>query len=230
MRSITWALCLLAALCCSGCKKDETPTPPSGGPDDPNETETAPKAEPAAAGSAKAPEGQPANPMEAMAKMAQAAQAMAGGQQKQFGPVVNWRKLAPFVPQKIGDFAATGELEGSTAGMGGMQTTNVKRRYKADKRELRLEITDTSLVPMLRTGFAMARTVTEDSTKGLKKGVEVDGAPGLLEWRARNKRGKLSVLAGGRFIVELRLTPTDDPEAVVKIAKTLDLDQLAKVK
>ena len=65
------------------------------------------------------------------------------------------------MPDKLGDFEAAGELDGSTSGMGNMQVSKVSRRYKSGDTRLRLQITDTSLVPMLRAGFAMAAQVQQ---------------------------------------------------------------------
>lgn len=224
---------LVLLLAPAGCKKDE-PGQPGGQAQAgaPAETAKPAAAEPAPARPATGNEAaKPANPMEALAQLAKAGEALSKGMgQKELGPVVSWRDLQPFAPDKIGDHAAEGELDGSTGSMGAMKVSSVKRRYKAGESELRLEISDTSMVPMLRAGFAMAAHVQEDSTRGIKKGVTVEGQPGLLEWRKAGKRGKLALLVGGRFIVNLRLRPTDDPEAVVKLAKQIDLKKLAELK
>jgi len=227
---------LVLLLVLAGCKKDEPAQP--GGQAQAGAATPAESARPATAEPAESPKpaagkeaAKPANPMEALAQLAKAGEALSKGMgQKQLGPVVNWRDLQPFAPDKIGDYAAEGELDGSTGSMGAMKVSSVKRRYKAGESQLRLEISDTSMVPMLRAGFAMAAHVQEDSTRGIKKGVTVEGQPGLLEWRKAGKRGKLALLVGGRFIVNLRLRQTDDPEAVVKLAKQLDLKKLAELK
>ena len=57
----------------------------------------------------------------ALAKLAKAADEAQGGNLQ--NKVVNWRKLAPFVPEKLGDLAAAGELDGSTGGMGAILGT-----------------------------------------------------------------------------------------------------------
>lgn len=222
---------LLLLLALGSCKKDapEQPTgqePASATPATPSPAEK--PAEPPKAGGTKE---QPANPLQALAHLAKAGEALSKGMgQKELGPVVNWRELQPFAPDKLGEFVAEGELDGSTGSMGAMKVSSVKRRYKAGESRLQLEISDTSLVPMLRAGFAMAAQVQEDSTRGVKKGITVEEQPGMLEWRKSGKRGKLALLVGGRFIVNLRLRPTEDPEAVIKLAKELELKKLAGLK
>jgi hypothetical protein len=162
--------------------------------------------------------------------LAEASKALTGAGAKPKGNVVNWRKLAPLLPDKLGDFATDGELKGSTNTVGAMKISEVKRRYKAGDKKLRVEIADAWLVPMLRTGFAMAQMVNQDSTEGVKKGVKVNGQPGIVEWRKARQRGKLTIMVGGRFLMKLSLRPTDSPDEVVKLAKGLDLATLAKLK
>lgn len=174
-----------------------------------------------------------------------AAQAMAGvlgalgaggkgvGANKKLGKVVNWRKLVPFVPDKVGGYQAERPLKGSTAGIGGLQQSRVKRRYARGDKKLRLEIIDTSMVPMLRTGFAMARSMHRDSTEGITRGLDVSSQPGVLQWRSSSKRAKLTLLVGGRFLVALKLRPVkggDEVDEIVSLAKSLDLGALAKLK
>ena len=70
-------------------------------------------------------------------------------------------------------------------------TPSQRRRYRAGDKRLDIEIVDTSLVPMMRAGFAMAQMVKKDSTEGVQRGTTVDGQPGVLEWRKRRQRGKM---------------------------------------
>ena len=182
------------------------------------------KTEPPQAGG---PQG-PAQMKAAMEAMAKAGAAMQGGQVQ--GKVVNWRKLAPFVPEKIGDYTPTRELKGSTGGMGQMQVTTVKRRYKAGDKKLKVEIVDTSLVPAMRASFAMIQSINEDSSDGVRRGTTVAGQPALLEWRKARQRGKLTIICGGRFLVNISLRPSDDPQEVLKLAASFDLKGLAGLK
>ncbi len=145
-------------------------------------------------------------------------------------PVVNWRKLEPFLPDELGDFSSDKELKGKTATMGDMKATTVKRRYKAGKRSLKVEIIDTSMAPMLRAGFAMMKAYSEDSTEGVKKAIKVAGNPAMLDWRKKRSRGELNVLVAGRFMIKLTLRPCEKPEEVVAVAKKIDMAKLAKVK
>ena len=162
--------------------------------------------------------------------LAEASKALGAAGASPAGDVVNWRKLEPLLPAKLGSFEADGELKGATNAMGAMKISTVKRSYKAGDRRLRAEIADAWLVPMLRSGFAMAQLVKQDSSEGVKKGVKVSGQPGLLEWRKARKRGKLTILIADRFLLKLSLEPSEEPDEVVKLAADLALDKLAKLK
>jgi hypothetical protein len=228
MKSLLSLLCVLVAvMLITGCKKKEEVA----------EVEAA-KALGEAAKALGAMSGQGAEGSAEAAKgvgdvgkaLAEATKALAGAGAKPQGNVVNWRKLAPLLPDKLGDYAADGEVKGSTNTMGSMKISEVKRRYKAGDKKLRVEISDAWLVPMLRTGFAMAQAVNQDSSEGIQKGVKINGQPAILKWRKARKRGRLTIMVGGRFMMKLSLRPSEDPDEVVKLAKGLDLSALAKLK
>ncbi len=171
------------------------------------------------------------------AAMAQAAQAMGQAAQALGQPggaatndVVNWRKLAPLLPDELGGFKAGGEVSGSTNAMGAMKVSQVKRRYARGSQELEVEIIDAWLASMMRTGFAMAMAINEDSSEGMKKGLKLEGNPAILDWRKADKRGELTLLAANRFVVKLELQPTEDPEEVLQVVKALALAKLADLK
>jgi hypothetical protein len=146
------------------------------------------------------------------------------GQQGQanLGPVVNWRDLSAFLPDSLGELEASGEIDGETTSMQGLQVTTVKRRYKAGKRGARLELVDTSLAAFLRAPFAMVAMVQEDSSRGYKKGTQVQGQPAIAEWNEKGKRSEVHILAGGRFLVNLELDDAQQGQAE-SLAANLDL-------
>jgi hypothetical protein len=166
------------------------------------------------------------NPMQALQALGalgqQAQQVLSQQGQANLGPVVNWRDLSAFLPDSLGDLKATGEIDGETTSMQGLQVTTVKRRYKADKRGARLELVDTSLAAFLRAPFAMVQMVQEDSSRGYKKGTQVQGQPAIAEWNEKQKRSEVHILAGGRFLVNLELDDASMGQAEA-LAGSLDL-------
>lgn len=155
-----------------------------------------------------------------------AMQAMGAGT----GPVVNWRELSAFVPEKIGAFEKQGELDGSTNSMGGMQVTKVERHYKAGGQRAQIEIVDANLVAMLKMPFAMISMINEDSTRGFKKGKQVAGHPAIVEWTESSKHSKVTILVGDRFIVNIEVRDASAMDAAEKLASALDIAALARLK
>lgn len=172
---------------------------------------------------AKAAQG---NPMAAAAAAMAAMQGTTGGTAVS---VVNWREIAKVMPESVEGFAADGELKGETTGMGGMQVSEVKRRYKKGDKELRLEITDTSMVAALRAPFAMMAMINEDSSEGYKKGGTIGAHPGLAEWESKNKESHAAVLVADRFLVNVKIENAEPGDAE-KVVKGLELGDLAKLK
>jgi len=185
-----------------------TPPPPPPLPPAPPGAPPAPSALPA---------GVPADALkalEALGKLGQNGQSM-------LGPVVSFRDLVPFLKDELGSFKAEGAPDGKTSSLQGMQVTEVKRRYKSAEQSLRLSITDTSLAPFMRAGFAMAQMVQEDSTRGYKKGGVFAGHPGIAEWN-ENGKSELHVLAGGRFLIDISISKST-PGAAEQLLASLDV-------
>ena len=162
------------------------------------------------------------------AKAVAALQAMgkAGGK----GPITNWRQLATFLPDKLGEIADDGDLDGATTNAGGMKVTNVKRRYKGgDKVRIDVTITDTFVAPMLRAPFAMAALVEEDTSRGYKKGTKLKGHTAIVEWRKQSQRSHATLMVGERFVVDVKVRGTDKDDHASDVVGLLDLDALAKV-
>lgn len=146
------------------------------------------------------------------------------------GPAVNWRQLTPFMPEKLGEFEAKGELDGSTNKAGGFEVTEVKRRYEAGSRKLSLKIVDATATPFLRAPFAMATMINEDSSKGYKKGKTISGNGAVVEWTERSKQSSVQMLVAQRFLVELRVFDAAAPDEAEKLVQQLKLDDLGKLK
>ncbi len=164
--------------------------------------------------------GAPADALKALEALGQ----LGKNAQAELGPVVSFRDLAPFLKDDIGSFKADGKLDGKTTSIQGMQISEVKRSYKNGEQRLRVSITDTSLAPFMRAGFAMAQMIQEDSTRGYKKGGQFQGQPGIAEWK-ESGQSELHVLAGGRFLVDISISKASAGDAEQLFAK-LDVPAL----
>jgi hypothetical protein len=145
------------------------------------------------------------------------------------GPVANWRQLAPFVPEELGSFSAKGELDGKTQSMGGIEVSNVSRRYEDGDRRATVRLTDTHFSTLLRAPFKMAAMVEEDSSKGYKKGKKIAGHTALVEWSRPSGRSKALLLVNDRYMLDIQVRGTKTPDDAEKVAAELDLDGLAKL-
>jgi len=159
-----------------------------------------------------------------LAKGLAAAQALSTGG----GPAVNWRKLAPFLPDTLGDLKADGEVKGETQKMGAFENSKVSRRYKSGESTVSISIADGTAMPLLRAPFAMAAMISEDSSEGYKKGTKIEGHTAVVEWREKTKRSEATALIGERFVLHVELSKSQ-PEAAEGIIKKMPLAELAKL-
>jgi hypothetical protein len=225
--SIMIRLSLVLALALAGCAessesesaspaaKAPPPPPPPPLPTPPRGSNVA--AEPEPTDSIPNIPGMPDEAMKAMQELGKL-----GSAQALMGPVVSFRDLAGFLPDELAGFQAKDEVDGKTTSMNGMQLTEVSRRYARDGETLRIKIVDTSLLPMLRAGFAMVQMVQEDSTRGYKKGGSYKGHPGIAEWKKARKQSELRVLAAQRFMIEVELQKSSEG-AAEKVFDALDV-------
>ena len=159
-----------------------------------------------------------------MAKGLAAMQALGGNG----GPAVNWRKLATFLPDTIGDLKADGAVKGETQKMGAFEHSQVSRHYKRGDSSVTVTISDGSAMPMLRAPFAMAAMISEDSSEGFKKGTKIEGHTAIVEWREQAKRSEATALVGEKFVLHVELSKAT-PDAAEAIVKQMPLAELAKL-
>jgi hypothetical protein len=161
-----------------------------------------------------------------LAKGLAAAQALTAGG----GPAVNWRQLAPFLPDSIGELKADGAVKGKTEKAGPMEHSQASRDYKLGESRVDISIADSSAMPLIRTPFAMAAMISEDSSEGYKKGSKIDGNTAIVEWRDQSKHSQATVLVGDRFVVNVSVHKAAKPEAAEEVLKQLPLAEIAKLK
>lgn len=161
-----------------------------------------------------------------LAKGLAAAQAMTAGG----GPAVNWRKLAAFLPDTLGELKAHGDVKGKTEKAGPMEHSNASRHYMLGDGRVQISIADSSAMPLLRAPFAMAAMVSEDSSEGFKKGTKIAGHTAIVEWRDKSKQSEATALIGDRFIVHVEVSKASKPELAQELLTQLDLAEIAKLK
>ena len=150
---------------------------------------------------------------------------------------VDFRKLKELMPAELEGLKRT-ENSGEKNSFGAVSMSTAKAQYKKSKDQddekepsISIELIDYGGVEMAK-GLAMAWTMAEidkDSDTGYEKTVKVKGNPGMETWEKEGKRGKVQMLVGSRFIVNLETTNIPS-EKVIKIAESLPLDKIAALK
>jgi hypothetical protein len=146
------------------------------------------------------------------------------------GPLVSWRDLAHFIPDKLGEFVQQGEVDGSIAGVVGMQASRALCKYEAGGKTLFITITDAIGAGALREPFARAAGLNEDSASGYQKGKRIGAHPAIAVWQTRMKRSEVTMLVADRFVVKVDVRQAATDDEAEKLAVMLDIDGLAKLK
>jgi hypothetical protein len=185
---------------------------------------------PSAAGAPAAPSAPsaPANPNDPAAQMQKALGGMFGAAgNNPNAKAVSWRDLAPFLGDDVGGWKADGDVKGESTQMGAFSVSEARRTYKKDTVTTTIKIVDTSMNTMLAAAFNMARMANVDASDHYQKGIDIGGAPGVEEWHSGGKNAKVSVLVGGRFIIETNTSGVPDAKGLVELVGKLDLGKLA---
>ncbi|HZS38653.1 MAG TPA: hypothetical protein VFF06_17600 [Polyangia bacterium] len=215
------SLLLLAPLGCDD--KKGAPAAPS-----------APSANPAAPSVPSAPNvpanpAVPANPNDPAAQMQKALGGMFGAQNNPNAKAVSWRDLAPLLGDDLAGWKADGDVKGESTQMGAFSVSEARRSYKKGDSSATVKIVDTSMNTMLAAAFNMARMANVDASDHYQKGIDIAGAPGVEEWHSGGKNAKVSVLVGGRFIVESNTSGVPDAKPLVELVGKLDFGKLASL-
>lgn len=149
------------------------------------------------------------------------------GQQEVVDPI-NWRELIPFLIDVKG-WDALGDAEGQTIAMGTFKMTEVERFYEAGDKSLEINIVDGGYAPMAYTAIKMAMGFEIDTSEEYMKKISVKGFPGVERYSFEDKEGEVMILVEERFVVRLTGENVEETSGLVEIAKTLDLEGLAKL-
>jgi hypothetical protein len=158
--------------------------------------------------------------------MAQALQAGANANVQ----VVDKDRLKAFVPE-LGGWER-GDVKGEQQTMMNIAVSNVETHYTKGEARLDLDITDTSFSQMLIGPLTMFLSLgfEEKTDEGFKRSTKIAGQPAVEEWNTSTKRGEVSALVGGRYIVSATGHGVDSLDVVRKAVEAVDLGKLAAVK
>lgn len=183
--------------------------------------------------------GVPQNPQEAMKQGADAMAAasammgaMMGGDGKGAVEPVDFRALKDLLPESIGGLKR-GEASGERAAAAGMKMSHAEVRYgDRDSGRLRVKITDagsmSGFAGMAAAAWAMV-DIDRESDAGYEKTSTVNGRRMHEKWNAKDKRGEVDMIVGGRFIIEIRGTGIEMKDLKQAI-NAIDLKKLEALK
>ncbi len=118
---------------------------------------------------------------------------------------VDYKVLKEMLPDNVGGLKRTDATGEKTAAMG-MQVSNAEGRYSDDQgKNATVKITDigsmTGLAGMAAYAWAMT-DVDRESDTGYEKTASFNGYKSHEKWDKSSNYGEISVLVGGRFVVE----------------------------
>jgi hypothetical protein len=141
----------------------------------------------------------------------------------------DWRILAPFVPEQLGEFERRDELTGSLTTVVDMPVSKVVRKYEAGVKTLFVTITDAIGAPVMREPFARALTLDREGPNGYQKGKRIGDHPAMAVWEAHIHRSEVTMLVADRYVVKVDVRQAATDDEAEKLLMMLDIDALAKL-
>jgi hypothetical protein len=139
-------------------------------------------------------------------------------------------KLGASLASKVGAFAGQGAPSLATREVRELRVPVAVREYTSGKRRLRIKITDTTDLPAVRQELVDQLTQIGDVTTGNQHGLVLRGMPAITAYHEQTRISRASLLAGGRYLVEIMVHDTDGAEDALRAAEGLSLGSLSAKK
>ena len=106
--------------------------------------------------------------------------------------------------------------------------SKTEAQFKNGDQSVRVTITDTAAAMMLLMPVRMmvATGYSKETSDGYEKATTIAGQPAVEKWQAADKDGELTILAGDRFIVEVRGRDVANVKTLHDFASKIDLGKL----
>lgn len=146
---------------------------------------------------------------------------------------INYKELKKRLPAAIAGFAADGEAEGQSMQMSGLHYSTAKQKYRKGDETLTITLMDyNGAAPMFMAATMMMNTGLEmENDEQIMRGTDL----GLTDVKAyetlgkKNHNASLMSSVADRFFVTVEATGQQDTELVKTAAKSLNLEELAKM-
>ena len=147
-------------------------------------------------------------------------------------PVVPYEKLLPFLPATPEGWTAE-KPDGSTTDIEVFKLSTVTQTYQKGDRGIVPVVTVTIIDAGGHKGYFETTTalwkMNAETSDGYDKTVEINGMPGYEHYAKGANSGSLSVVAGGRYFIQVEVTNLDPGELRVWLKK-IDIKNLAQLK
>jgi len=170
---------------------------------------------------------EPASMSDAVKQMEEAVQQMQKGEGVE---VVDFRKLKDMLPDKLAG-AKKVSSSGEKTGAMGFKVSQAEAQYEDGDKRFEVDIVDAGGMSMVINSMAAWASVELDreTEEGYERTTEIDGFKAFEEYNSRRQEGKVSLLVGERYIVNIegdQIKAKDLRRAI----DDLDLKKLARLK
>jgi hypothetical protein len=140
----------------------------------------------------------------------EAAQAAVEEMQKQMSgdgeakEVIDFRKLKAELPAELNGMERVSHT-GEKVGAMGFKMSTAKAEYRGEEGQLEVTLIDFAGLGMAKMSLASWTTIEVDreTDTGYERTTTIDGYKAFEEYDSERKKGKVSILAGGRYIVNV---------------------------
>lgn len=139
---------------------------------------------------------------------------------------IDWRALSPFLKDALGTWKAQTPLAGESTTAGAVRITTASRDYQWGAQSAHVQIFDSSMNALLADGVRASSKLLRDGSDGFQRPIALGGQPGFEEW-TRPTDGKLTLLVGDRYIVEIRGKGVADTAGLKSLGEAMELPRLA---
>lgn len=138
------------------------------------------------------------------------------------------KKLGGALGKKILDYETTTEVSARTLGEGKTRVASAARNYRSGDTEIRVKLTDTGLTATARSAVSRRLDQLGNISTGSERGGFVRGYPVILQSFPVRRVSRLRGLVGDRYLLQIMVRNTDDPEAAVKVMEGMAWSSIAR--
>ncbi len=140
-----------------------------------------------------------------------------------------WERLAPFLPDQVGEFVAAATASGTTARAMGMSITSATRRYAAGARAAEVAISGGDVAELAGMELRL-RVPDQNAVDHVRRRVTVAGYPAIVEWSRDGGQAEARMVVADLYKVGAKVSPVDGPEPALALLQALDLAGLARLR